>query len=160
VDGTEGYGKVLVSDSAGLASWEEPSSRVVTMRDEPTSLFDGGILNGWNSVSTTSDWLDVEPGDVIIIHADFRCQIVSGSSNDAVHFRIALEGNSGCLSTTGYTTGSLDFDAVRGSFMPVHVQHTETVSCSGQYRFTVEAFFDDTDDPVEIANVTLSAVRY
>jgi len=112
-------------------------------------------------MSDSTDWLDVEVGDVMVINADFRFQITNGSGSDDVMFRIYMDGDSVCPDLGGNSTGALEnFDEHRGEYIPVHIQQTETATCSGRYRFSVETNLTNTDDVVEMNNISITAVRY
>ncbi len=152
---------MLVSDAAGNASWEDRSFRVVTSYDGTSNTLDGYLFTGWEDFSGNTSSLDVDSGDVVVIHMDFRFRIKSGSSNDDIEFRIAREGINGCSDNSGNSSGSLGcFQNLRGEYMPVHRHHTEVVSCSGSYRFYLEVYLGDTDDPVTSKDIIITAVRY
>lgn len=134
-DGTQGAGKVLVSDANGSASWSLGTENVAYAKN--TGTFNHDNTDGYDVITGTAT-LNVISGDVITIMANASVRLTGGSGVDDFFFRASYTGcASGNTNETNYfpSEDSNDHD----NYAPISYLDVLVAPCTGTLNFQFNA---------------------
>ena len=141
-------------------SFTSPSGSTVYVEDWGTS---GSYSPGstFHAVTSYSNWMDVESGDVLKVMFSLSCRPTSGFNDDDLYFRVYVDGDSGCSSFNTehlyYTVDPVDVEHVKAK--PISYLDVVPVTCTGRMRYRIEVR-NAGDDSFEVRDRSLAVTKY
>jgi len=134
-DGTQGAGKMLVSDANGSASWSQGTQNVAYAKS--TGSFAHDNSNSYDAITGTAS-INVYSGDIITIMANASVRLTGGSGTDEFLFRASYTGcATGNNNETRYVPSEDSND--HNNFVSVSYLDVLVAPCTGTLNFQFNA---------------------
>ena len=134
-------------------------NQVATVTDRTERSY-ASSLTTWTTASNSTNGLNVDIGDIVIVTASFKFKFTGGSGNDDVQFGIVQTGSCGTINYYE-TYKDENFDNDRDEYQHVSFQTVVTANCTGSIAFNlVIDAFSAADDNCKTGDVVITAHKY